>query len=73
MFKLRAYALLFALLAFLGYFGVYGFYTMMADRIGLMWTGIGTVLIALGTLIIAIVGIIMIRTRPPELEDVRED
>lgn len=73
MFKIKAYAFLIALLAFIAYFGVYGFYVTLADSIGAAWAFTGAGLIALGTLIIAAVGITMIKSRPPETEEVPEE
>ncbi len=73
MFKIKAYALLIALLTFVGYFGVYGFYTTLADSIGEVWAFVGAAVVAVGVLIIAAVGITMIKSRPPEMGKVPEE
>ena len=64
---------LIGLLVFMAYFGVYEFYAMLANIIGEIWALIGAGVIALGTVIIAVVGITMIKARPPEIGETRHD
>ena len=73
MLKVKAYIFLIGLLVFIAYFGVYGFYAMLANIIGEIWALTGAGVIALGTVIIAVVGITMIKARPPEIGETRHD
>ena len=73
MLKVKAYMFLIGLLVFIAYFGVYGFYVMLSNSIGEIWALTGAGVIALGTVIIAVVGITMIKARPPEIGETRHD
>lgn len=73
MLKVKAYIILIALLVFIAYFGVYGFYVMLTNSIGEIWALTGAGVIALGMLIIAVVGVTMIKARPPKSGEARYD
>ena len=73
MLKVKAYIFLIGLLVFIAYFGVYGFYVMLSNSIGEIWALTGAGVIALGMVIIAVVGVTMIKARPPKSGESRYD